>query len=309
MRIVKKGDFEKLVLGLSFFGCGGGGRREEAMRILSDMESVVLLDPEELDPDELIASPYSCGTLEEEHEGHSKELCAIKTLEDFLGSEISAFFPTELGPYNVVVVFALARELGRDVLDADGAGRSVPEVHHSIPSKLGISACPMGLCTSSMDEMILKWVKNERNAETAVRKLVEAFGNVGVCDHPMKVKNAGGSLVLGSISKALEIGELIYERDLEGILRVTGARIVTSGRVEKVESIERGGFTEGFVVLNGKTLMFKNENMEFIGEVHIVFPDLLVMLDESTLHPVENPPEEGEEVLLLSLKADERWYI
>lgn len=309
---LNKGDLERLVIGSSFFSCGGGGTREEGLEILKDVDNVELVNLDELSEDGFIASPYACGSLDSETENPGsvfKELKAAIELQEYTKTRFVGLFPTELGGYNTAVVFKVAHELRIPVVDGDGAGRSVPEIHHSIPSMLGFKSFPCSIVFPDGDIMIIKEAENDKKVESIVRQLVSKFGNLGVCDHPMKVKNAKEALVKGSLTKSLKLGSLISKKDMEAILRETNSKIVGEGTIKKVSKVSSDGFTEGEIYIGNHVVYFKNENMTLKNDKESwEFPDLIILLDFNTLLPVENPPEEGKSVYILVSKADPRWY-
>lgn len=305
-------DLINMVIGLSFFGCGGGGSRKEGLEMIRGIGGIDLVDLDELDDEMMIASPYACGSLESDlpdEEGVFKELKAVLELQNFLKVEFAGLFATELGAYNTAVIFRISKELGIPIIDGDGAGRAVPEIQHSIPSFLGYRAIPASVVLSNGDTLIFKDVESDEKFEKIVRHLVSKFGNVGVCDHPMKVKDAKMSLVRGSLTTSLKVGESLKRGDLDSILSLTNGKILKEGKIEKVERIQSEGFTEGRVWIDGDVMYFKNENMVFeCGGRRYEFPDLLVLMSTKDLIPLENPPREGECVYVFTVRADERWY-
>ncbi|MDI3524077.1 DUF917 domain-containing protein [Kosmotoga sp.] len=309
---LSKEDLKRLVIGSSFFGCGGGGTREEGFEILKDVDSVELVDLDELSEEGFIASPYACGSLDSETKNPGPvftELRATIELQKYAGTKFAGLFPTELGGYNTAVVFKVAHELGIPVVDGDGAGRSVPEIHHSLPSMLGFNSFPCSIVFPDGDIIIVKEAENDKKIEGIVRQLVSKFGNLGVCDHPMRIKNAKEALVKGSLTKSLKLGSLIVKKDLEAILRETDSKIVGEGIIKKVKKTSSDGFTEGETHIGNHVVYFKNENMILNDDKeNWKFPDLIILLDQDTLLPVENPPEEGKSVYILVSKADPRWY-
>ena len=308
--LLKGKELEEIVVGLSFFGCGGGGSREEGFEIVREIDEVRIVDLSELEEEEMIASPYACGSLDcEDSKGVFKEYKAVLELEEFLKLRFSALFPTELGAYNTTIVFKIAKMMGIPVIDGDGAGRAVPEIHHSIPSILGYRAVPASVVLSSGDTLIVKETEDDEKLERIIRHLVSKFGNVGVCDHPMKVEDAKLSLVKGSLKRSLEVGKAIMNRDLDSIVRITKSKLLMSGRIEKVELESNGGFTKGRMWIGNCTIHFKNENLTLECDDGIYrFPDMIILLNVEDLLPMENPPKEGRDVHVLIARADERWY-
>jgi len=311
VKVIKKEEFYTLLLGLSFFGCGGGGYISDGQKLLQDFNEIKLYDIDELPQDSFAVSCYSCGSLSEKKVLGEKESCAFKTMEKFIGKRISALFATELGAYNTPVLFKIAKSAGDiAVIDGDAAGRAVPNIEHSLIVRGGRMPTPLSICSEDGDRLIIENVSEIRKLEEIVRPLSEKLGNLGVCDSAIKISEAEKYLKLKSISKALEIGKLIQKRDLKGILSTIDGEVIYKGRIKEVDVENEGGFVEGRIIFDDDCYVkFINENMEFHGGgVNIYFPDLIIILRESDLHPVENPPKEKIDVVVVAAKADERWY-
>ncbi|MCD6449561.1 MAG: DUF917 domain-containing protein [Thermotogaceae bacterium] len=311
MKVIKKEEFPSLLLGLSFFGCGGGGYISDGQKLLQDFDEIKLYDIDELPQDSFAVSCYSCGSLSEKKVLGKKESCAFKTMEKFLGKRISALFATELGAYNTPVLFKIAKSAGDTaVIDGDAAGRAVPNIEHSLIVKGGKLPTPLSICSEDGDRIVIEDVSEIRKLEEIVRPLSEKLGNLGVCDSVIKISEAKKYLKLESISKALEVGKLIQERNLKGILDAIGGEIIYKGKIKEVIVEKEGGFVEGRIIFDdGCYVKFINENMGFYEKgIEIHFPDLIVILNEKDLHPIENPPKEKVDIIVVAAKADKRWY-
>jgi len=310
MKLDRK-DIHSLLLGASLYGAGGGGRVEEGLALLGDFESVELLPIFSFHKGCLFASPYACGSLapKPSRGGEPKELKAARALERYLGQEFAALFPTELGGYNTAVAFHVASELGIPVVDGDAAGRAVPAVHHTLFYLCGIPAWPLAVASVEGDVLIVERAGDDRVLEQLIRLLTEVWGNVGVCDHPVKKDVAIRCLVTGSLTRALEAGACIERGDLAGLLRVSGAQVIHKGTIQQVVWEEKGGFTIGLIrISGGVTIRFKNENCALEGPgFRARMPDIITLIDQN-LRPLTNPPPEGKHVCVLVMKADPRWY-
>ncbi len=297
-----------LLWGSAFFGCGGGGKFEEGLEMIDSLVGIEVADVEDIG-EGIVASVYSCGSLKTEENPGWKEGKALLEMERLLGEKVVGIFATELGPYNTFAAMKVAKDAGKKFLDADGAGRAVPEIHHSVPLMKGHPQHPMTAVSNGGDVFIIKELSDPENAEKILRNLSESFGNLGVCDHPMRASEAPEYLVLRSISKAMEVGKALRENDLREALSFAGGEVIEEGRIEDVSVEDDAGFTRGSFRIGRCTVVFKNENMKAICDgFEVEFPDLIIVLRSEDLLPISNPPLPEENVLLITAKASEEWY-
>lgn len=66
-------------------------------------------------------------------------------MEKYLGKEVKAVISTELGGGNTAIAFYSGAMAGKYIVDADPAGRSVPELQHSTYYLNNVSIHPMSL--------------------------------------------------------------------------------------------------------------------------------------------------------------------
>ena len=106
-----------------------------------------MIELDDVPDDVMIASPYQAGSISPLTEEDLKKyadlkvikempsLVAFKALGDFMGESFYATISTELGGHNTAVGMSVAAKLGIPIVDADPAGRSVPELQHSTMHK------------------------------------------------------------------------------------------------------------------------------------------------------------------------------
>lgn len=147
MKKLTKQDVEDIIYGCTIMGTGGGGSLEGGLDIVkSDFEEgreFMLAELDEMPDDEMVATPYVCGSvspLSEEEEDKYKGLPQIpvteavrsfETLEEYFGKKFYGVISTELGGENTADAFHVAALMNKPIVDADPAGRSVPELQHS----------------------------------------------------------------------------------------------------------------------------------------------------------------------------------
>lgn len=331
MRKLTERELADLIRGCAILGTGGGGSPRKGLALLKEElcqgRELTLLPLEELGEDAWVASPYMCGSVspEDKETGELECLRAFEVLEEFLGVRFSAVVATEIGGGNTAVAMTVAARKGIPILDADPAGRSVPELSHSTFALKGIGIAPFALATSRGDVVVVKEVGAEDRAEAIARSLAIMSGNrVGVADHPVQGRDARSALIPGTLSLALQIGEAVRIAREEGTDPLAAAAragkgyILFRGRIKGYRWEIKGGFTVGEVEIVGTgeyvdhkyRIWFKNEHIIswFDGEPDAMAPDLICILDPATGEAITNPNlEEGQDVGVVGYPAPELW--
>jgi hypothetical protein len=252
-------------------------------------------------------------------------ILAFRALEEHLGERFVGAVATELGGGNTAAAMVVAAEAGLPIVDADAAGRSVPDLQHSTYYLKGIPIAPMGVATKYGDVMVLQEVADDFHAEAIVRAAaVASGGSVGVVDHPGPVGRLSRALVKGSLGHARRLGAALREARAKdraapaALLTAGDGFLLFTGTVEGRTHEERGGFTYGEVHLRGGGLFggrryrvrYKNEHIIswLDGEVDVTAPDLITLVRASDGAPILNPhAPEGEEVWALGFRAPRPW--
>lgn len=135
---------------------------------------------------------------------------AFRTLEDYFGTKFFAAISTELGGANTAYALHAACQLGVPIVDADPAGRSVPELQHSTFYVKGIPMTPIALATQFGDTMVISSIVNDMRSEDIIRAAEVASGNrIGVADHPVTGKTLRESVIPNALSYTLKLGEAL----------------------------------------------------------------------------------------------------
>ncbi len=337
MRTLDFRTLQDILVGAAFLGTGGGGSLQKGLeRMKTDLKegrSIRLADPDELPQDTWAATPYYCGSLAPSGKVSFKPgaapwddrecVLAVRTLESHLGVPVGATVATELGGGNTAAALSVAAQLGLPALDADGAGRSVPDLQHSTYFVAGIPIAPMGIATKYGDAVIVKEVVDDFHAEALVRAMAVAIGgHVGVADHPGKIGEIRKGLVERSITFSERVGAAIRDRKqnaIDAILAATdGYRLFTGVAASDCTYEDRGGFTFGEMNLRGTDgdkgsryrVWFKNENIMSWrnGKVDVTAPDLVCLLDTDSREPILNPwLMKGQRIAVFGLPAPPIW--
>jgi hypothetical protein len=326
-----------ILVGAAFLGTGGGGSLEKGLETvkadLKEGRTIRLAGPDELPQDTWAATPYYCGSLAPSgktafkavgapYEGRECWL-AVKTLEGHLGVRVGTTVATELGGGNTAAALSVAAQLDRPALDADGAGRSVPDLQHSTYFVAGIPIAPMGIASKYGDTAIVKEVVDDFHAEALVRAMAVAVGgNVGVADHPGQVGTLRKGLVERSITFSEKIGQAIRderEEAVAAVLAATDGFLLFKGvAAANCKYEDKEGFTFGEMSLRGTDrdrgaryrIWFKNENIISWrnGKVDVTAPDLICLLDLDARAPILNPwLRKGQRVAVFGLAAPKIW--
>ncbi|MGF6376599.1 DUF917 family protein [Clostridiales Family XIII bacterium PM5-7] len=343
MKTLTKQNIIDILYGCTVLGTGGGGNLEDGIAMMEedfrDGKPLVLASLDDLPDDAWIATPYGCGAplaldaVEDErfkklpHLDYPMSLLAFRSLEEYFGEKFFAVSSTELGGANTAEALHAACQLGIPVMDADPAGRSVPELQHSTYFVKNKPIHPMAVSTEFGDVVIIKDVVDDFRAEDIARSIAVASGAmVGVADHPMQGKDYKEAIIPDAISYAMRIGEILREARDAGksgeevvteIAKEMNGKVAFKGTVEKTPWEQTGGFNIGEIYLNGKDafegeayrIWFKNENiMAYRNEkLDATAPDLICMIGKDG-NPITSPNfESGMEINILYLPSPEIW--
>lgn len=341
MKKLSRQDLIDILYGATILGTGGGGsliRGIKQIDLALDLgKEFILVDFDELEDDDLIATPYSCGAIspetEEEKAKYERlplieevpQVVALREMEKHLGKEVKAVISTELGGGNTAVAFYSGAMAGKYIVDGDPAGRSVPELQHSTYYLNDISITPIALVNQFGESAIITNVVDDYRAETLVRALaVVSKNNIAVVDHVDSAANLKNAVIRGAISYAWDIGKAfrLAKEDgkdiVESVTSVNKGKKLFKGKVIRNDWDTVDGFTVGEVEIEGKDqyqgdiykIWYKNENIIAWknGEYHATVPDLICILDTIKKEPVLNPYcEKDMEVEVFALPAPEEW--
>jgi hypothetical protein len=206
---------------------------------------------------------------------------------------------------------------GHKIIDADPAGRAVPEITHSTYYLAGLPAAPIYAVNEFGESFLIDNVKDDQRAETLVRALTQVSRNtIAAIDHALPMRELRGALIPGTISKAIAIGQTCRENmangadTAEAVAEMADGIILFQGQVKSVNYQTDQGFTVGQikVVANNQTMTIsvKNENMAcwLDGKVVATIPDLICLFDTVTGQPVANPDvHKGQSLSVVTLPA------
>lgn len=228
----------------------------------------------------------------------------------------------ELGGFNTLAAVDVAARRGVPVVDADGAGRSVPEVHLKVYSIDGISLAPMVVADSAgRNVVVVRETLDLNAAERIARVLAAEWENSAYTARRIltgaQVKTSPVQL---SLSRCIRIGRLLRETvdPVKAVLTETGGFKLFEGAVESVERKTEAGFTFVDVSLRGagpyagRVFKFKAKNEVLAayrdGRLAAVAPDIVTPVNPETGRCVTAEKiEEGDELAVLGLPAPPKW--
>ena len=330
-------DVLDLLFGATYLGTGGGGELDEGIALIDEAlaagKRFYLQTLEDAPQDELACTPYFLGAIsalppEEEQlyerlprpEGQAIQR-AYERLEEYLGQKIYGSVACELGGSNTAVAFYVAAMNDGVVLDADPAGRAVPEITHSTYYLNQLPASPIVVGNAFGEMMVLENIADDQRAEHVVRSIAMASRNdVAAIDHALPIAELRDALILGTMSLSLKIGKACREAIAKGedtaklLADIGGGSVAFTGEVSETSWRTQDGFTFGDFALAGHgefqgqryDITLKNENMAAWrdGVLDIVIPDLICAIDTKTGAPVTNPNTHiGQHIAIVKLPA------
>lgn len=340
MRKLTLQEVEDLLYGACIFGTGGGGSLSEGLELVRKLyangKAVSIISLDQVEDDWLIASPYYVGSVAPPPEEVRKRLeglpvlpdevatLAAKALQDYLGKELKAVIATELGG-NTACAIETAIHLGVPLIDADPAGRAVPDLAHTTFHIYDVSISPFALANRFGDTLIVQHAVNHDRAEQISRAFAATSGNLaGVCDHPVDGKRLRESVIPGTLSQAEKVGRARRLSRAVGSIPAyaiaaagNGSQLI-HGVISEATWEDVGGFIEGEVTIvpmekDGSeplTVWFRNEFMiaRRGEEILSIIPELLTILDHTTGEPILNPScQAGMIVDVVTFPAPAAW--
>lgn len=227
--------------------------------------------------DALICTPYMLGAIsglseEEErlYDGLERSntnpiLLAYEAFQQHLGKEFYATTACELGGSNTAAAFFPAAMNDHFILDADPAGRAVPEITHSTYYFAGLPASLIMAANEFGETCLLNNVVDDQRAETLVRALCQVSRHsIAAIDHALEMQVLRDVLISGTISKALDMGRtwrlaLDKGEDVaDAVATVGGGLVGFTGKMLAVSTIRLGGLRLARLRLSGQGTSLKS---------------------------------------------------
>jgi DUF917 family protein len=312
--------------GAAIFSSGGGGALEGGYKITDKLTSegyVVRLMASSEVPDEAKVVNFACvgATTTIEYDSDAA-LKTLKALEDYAGFSAFATIPVELGGFNTLAAVDMGTRRGVPIVDADGAGRSVPEVHLKVYTIDGISLTPMAIADVHAKNMVIvKETADPKAAERIARVLATEWNNSAYTARRIltgvQVKISPIQL---SLSKSIVVGKILRKavEPVKAVLKETGGLKLFEGVVDEVKRQTQEGFTfinvklHGTREYSGSIFEFRAKNEVLVayrdGRLVAVAPDIITPVHPEKSNCVTAEKiEKGDKLAILGLPAPEKW--
>jgi uncharacterized protein len=327
-RLLDPGALRALARGCAILGAGGGGDSYVALlqvlQATEDYGPAQLIDLDELPDDALIMPCGGIGaptvTIEKFENGDEGERLR-EHLEFMTDRRVAALMPAEIGAGNGVLPVTWAARIGLPVVDADGMGRSFPEVPMVTMNLAGIPACPAVMTDERGNLAVFRTISGHWAERLERAAAVEFGGAASSTEFSLTAAQARGATVRNSVSKAIRIGETLAGArgsPVDALIAELGAFKLITGKVLDVERHTTSGFVRGSVVIEGLRqddgrlirLELQNENLVALerGRVLASVPDLITVLDSETAEAILTETiRYGQRVTLIAFACDPVW--
>ena len=316
-----------LLTGCTILGTGGGGDFDAGMRYvdaaLDAGKTIRLAGIDEMQDDTLTCMPYALGATRASSGDDPRYtrlprtdvapvLLAMQRLSDGVGRRFGATIACELGGENTAVAAFAAAMTDAVLLDADTAGRAVPEVQHSTYFLHGLPASPVVFANEFGETLYCDAIFDDIRVEEIARAFAAVSrDDIAAVDHPLSVGAVREAVIPGTLGNALSLGVAVRravedDEDPAGAIAGAGQGIVAfRGRIAGASFRTEGGFTIGHFDIAGNDdchgeryrIDVRNENMVAFrnGELDASIPDLITVVDGQTGATLTNPVEVDDE--------------
>jgi len=315
-----------LVDGAAIFSAGGGGDPEVGYNIVERLMDkgyiVELVNASEV-PDDAMVVNFACvGATTSVAYRSEAAVKTLEILEEYTGKKAFAMIPVELGGFNTLAAVDVAARHHIPVVDADGAGRSVPEVHLKVYTIDEIPLAPMTIADVDAQNMVLvKQTRDSKSAERIARLLAAEWSQTAYTARRILTgSQVKTSPVLNTISKSMRIGMLLRKAvdPIGAVLKETGGFKLFEGTVNKVERETKEGFTWTTATLNGvhesegSKFTFKAKNEILVayedGKLSAMAPDIVTAVHPETGKCITAEKiEKGDKLVVIGIPAPEKW--
>ena len=314
MTSIRLEHLDDLALGSVFLATGGGGDphvpkliAHEAIRTYGPVN---IIKPEDINDDAFIATIGSVGAPTVSLELLPSLDDAARTLDAFekhIGRSIDAVASFEIGGGNSLIPLVAAAGKGIPVIDGDGMGRALPEAQMMSYAIAGVKPTP-ALAYDYAGNTAVFDVATTDVYERHIRNYsMAAGGMVTVAEHPMSGAELKRSVIPGTLSFSVKLGETLREnrgqsdsllQSLQDVFKgsIYGeCRLIFTGKIIDKATRIIGGYDVGEAIIksfNGGndvlTVSIKNEyllaklNEKIVASV----PDLITIVDYETGVPI-----------------------
>ena len=329
---------DDFVRGATLLGTGGGGSQKMGKDLLLDSfrekKEINWISMNSMEDDAWVCTAFYMGSIAPLSDEDKKQMerlglkkrsvqrvlvAAVQELEKELNIQISALIPVEMGGLNSAAPLDAAAQMNKAIIDADLAGRAVPEVAQTLPRLNKLPICPIACCDAWGNVSLIRQTHGYDMAEALGKMLsLPAYEPIGLACFAMRVKDARHTVVEGTLSRCIKAGAAVREaceqgRDpAEAFAQVTHGKVVFRGVVEQYTWESRGGYMYADNYIGGRHnyqghrlhIWAKNENhISWLDDKpFITSPDLIQVVDAKTGEPITNTDlREGMDVAVVGI--------
>jgi DUF917 family protein len=248
----------------------------------------------------------------------------LDLIERELGRPVTAIIPIEVGGGNSLIPVIGAAQRGVPLVDADAMGRAFPESQMVTFYLDGMACSPITMADERGNSAVLHAVDGVWEERLARALTIQMGGSATICDYPATGAQIKQSAVHHTLSRAYEIGKILYEAKDNGenpiamVLAHMHGYALFHGKAVDIRRRIEGGFTRGEAVIEGTDaqkgetmqLFFQNEFLLATaeGRTLAVTPDLIALLDQDTGMPITTENlKYGARVTVVGLPCDPKW--
>jgi uncharacterized protein len=328
VRSLDKQQLYDIMIGATLLGTGGGGSPKAATglvdKTVAASPTVPMADLSEVadDANACVIAGMGSPIAALKRDISFEIVRAFEGLEKVVGEKIDYIVPIEIGGGNTTIPSLVAAHVGRSIVDADGAGRSIPELEMTTFAIFGVPISPLVIADPA-NNMAVVYAENPSVGEELGRAISTVFGShSGIACHFMKGSKLKEVALAGTVSLAQRVGETIRKAKDSGadvtqaVLDITGGYLLARGDVTQMVAETRGGFDFGKVVVEDKqgeplVIGTKNENMfaHRGGKLVAVVPDLICFLEESGMPLTNADVREGMKVSVIGIRCHDKWRL
>lgn len=303
-------DVERIAIGAGILGTGGGGNPYRGMvqakiqlRAGRTMQIISLND---LADDALVVPLGGMGapTVGLEKIGRGDEgMRAVEMISDYLGAQVAATIPIEVGGTNSFVPLIAGAQLGLPTIDADGMGRAFPEWSMISFYFDGKAPSPVVMTDSLDRKIIIEQVSSPQELERIGRAVcVQLGGRAMIADQPISVRRLREVAIPGTLTFAHQIGDAVLNAQQHGadpiaaICATARGQVLFKGKITDVDRRLERGYNFGRLSLSGSdswqgsqaTIDLQNEFLilRVDDQVRAIVPDLITMVDSERGTPM-----------------------
>jgi len=303
-------DVERIAIGAGILGTGGGGNpfrgMTRAQLQLDQGNKLTIVRLDELPNDALVTPMGGTGAplvgLEKLGRGDEGAV-AVQAMQEYLGVQVAATVPIEIGGGNSFVPMIAAAQLGLPMVDADGMGRAFPKGFMISYYFDGVAPSPVIMMDAHRQKIILENIIDTRTLERVGRSItVQLGGSAMNVRAPMPMSRLRATCIPNTITLAHNVGDAVLAAQRAGanpvdaICGSTDGQVLFQGKISDVERRTEGGFNFGKLVLTGldgcagstATIDLQNEFLicRVDGEIRAIVPDLITLVDSERGTPI-----------------------